>query len=169
VTDSGSQVAAVWESPSEERTRELGAALGRVLQPGDVVGLVGELGSGKTTLVQGIARGAGARGYVASPTFTLVREYEGRLRLYHVDLFRLQPEDLEGIGFDDLLEADGAVLVEWADRAAGHLPADTLWVEVVGTGAEVRTFRVRPAGERARGLVERWRAEVEAVGARPGR
>jgi tRNA threonylcarbamoyladenosine biosynthesis protein TsaE len=159
----------VWDSPSEERTRELGAALGRVLQPGDVVGLVGELGAGKTTFVQGIARGAGARGYVASPTFTLVREYEGRLRLYHVDLFRLQPQDLDSIGFDDLLDAGGAVLVEWADRAADRLPADTLWVEVTGTGAEVRTLRVRPAGGAARPLADRWRAEVEAVGARAGR
>ncbi len=162
------QVAAVWESPSEERTRELGAALGRVLRAGDVVGLVGELGAGKTTFVQGVARGASARGYVASPTFTLVREYEGRLRLYHVDLFRLQPEELDHIGFDELLDAGGAVLVEWADRAADRLPLDTLWVEVVGTGAEVRRLRVRPGGEAARALAERWRAEVESVGACAG-
>lgn len=163
------QVSAVWESASEERTRALGAALGRVLQPGDVVGLVGKLGAGKTTFVQGVAWGADVRGYVISPTFTLVRQYEGRLRLYHVDLFRLQPEELDSIGFDELLDGDGAVVVEWADRAADRLPPDTLWVEIVGSGDEIRSVRVSPAGEAARRLADRWRAEVEAVGAGSGR
>lgn len=155
-------LASVWESESEERTRALGAALGRVLRAGDVVGLVGVLGAGKTTFVQGVARGLGVRGYVASPTFTLVREYRGRLRLYHVDLFRIDAEEVDAIGFDDLLDAGGAVVVEWADRAADRLPQDCLWVYIEGSGEQPRLVRAQAAGPGSAALLGAWEAELEA-------
>ncbi len=152
----------VWTSPSEARTRQLGEALGRVLGPGHVVALVGELGAGKTTFVQGVAAGAGVRGYVASPTFTLVREYRGRLHLYHVDLFRIDATELDAIGFDEVLESSGAVLVEWADRARERMPQDCLWVYVMGTGGQPRTVRACVGGPKAAELLDAWAAEVEA-------
>lgn len=155
-----------WTSRSETSTRLLGKALGRVLRPGDVVGLVGELGAGKTTFVQGVAQGLQVRGYVASPTFTLVREYQGRLRLYHVDFFRIEPEELDAIGFDDLLDAGGAVVVEWADRAAHRLPRDCLWVSITGTGGEPRALRARATGPKSAVLLRTW--EMQAEGRRAG-
>jgi len=155
----------LWTSTGEGETRQLGAALGRVLRPGDVVGLVGELGAGKTTFVQGVARGLGVRGYVASPTFTLVREYQGRLRLYHVDLFRIQEEELEAIGFRELVDAGGAVVVEWADRAPGQLPRDCLWVRLQGSGEQPRALQAQATGPRSAALLRRWEEEVTRAGA----
>lgn len=157
-----------WTSATEEHTRRLGEALGRVLRPGDVVGLVGVLGAGKTTFVQGVALGLGVRGYVASPTFTLVREYQGRLRLYHVDLFRIDAKELDAIGFDDLLDAGGAVVVEWADRAVDRLPQDCLWVIIEGSGEQPRTLRVQAAGPESATLLSKWEAELEAQRAGTG-
>jgi tRNA threonylcarbamoyladenosine biosynthesis protein TsaE len=135
-----------------------------VLRAGDVVALVGELGAGKTTFVQGVARGVDVSGYVASPTFTLVREYRGRVDLYHVDLFRIGPEDLDGIGFDELLESGAAVVVEWADRAPQRMPRDCLWVHIHGTGSEVRTLQATASGPRSRQLLDLWEREAQRAG-----
>ncbi|MER3456128.1 MAG: tRNA (adenosine(37)-N6)-threonylcarbamoyltransferase complex ATPase subunit type 1 TsaE [candidate division GAL15 bacterium] len=151
-----------WISTSEAQTRQLGEALGRVLRSKDAVALTGQLGAGKTTFVQGVARGLGVRGYVASPTFPLVREYAGRLLLYHVDLFRIGPEDLDSIGFDELVDSRAAVVVEWADRAARRMPEDCLWVHLVGTGQQPRAIRVEAAGPVSEELLRRWEQEVEA-------
>lgn len=153
-----------WRSPGEAHTRALGEALGRVLRAGDVVALVGELGAGKTTFAQGVARGLGVSGYVASPTFTLVREYRGRVGLYHVDLFRIGPEDLGGIGFDELLDSGAAVVVEWADRAPERMPRDCLWVYIHGTGSEVRSLQVTACGPHSRQLLDLWEEEAERAG-----
>jgi tRNA threonylcarbamoyladenosine biosynthesis protein TsaE len=101
---------------SEEETSAAGERLAPRLRPGDVVLLHGDLGAGKTAFVRGLARGLGAPpDEVSSPTFTLVQEYRGRLTLYHVDLYRLQPHELEDLGLDELTEA-GVVAVEWAER-----------------------------------------------------
>lgn len=158
-----------WTSATEADTRRLGEALGRVLEPGDVVALVGELGAGKTTFVQGVARGLDVSGYVASPTFTLVREYPGRVYLYHVDLFRIGPEDLDAIGFDELLDSGGAAVVEWADRAPDRMPWDCLWVHVVGSGAQPRVVRVHATGPSSARLLRAWGQQAEAEGAGAGR
>src|SRR5690348_12674735 len=106
------------ESTSAEETFALGERLGALLRPGDFVGLMGELGAGKTQLVRGIAHGAGVNPReVASPTFAIVYPYRGRLPLYHADLYRLQDYDeLYATGFLDLVDAGGATLVEWLDR-----------------------------------------------------
>ena len=120
----------VVETGSAEETRALGESLAAVLRAGDVVLLQGDLGAGKTTLTQGVAKGLGIADYVQSPTFILVAEYDGRaadgtpLRLYHLDLYRLEGMgDLESIGFEDYLEPrDGVSVVEWPERAGGELP-----------------------------------------------
>ena len=129
-----------------EETRGFGERLACLLRPGDVVLLQGDLGTGKTTLTQGIARGLGIADYVQSPTFILVAEYDGRaadgtpLRLYHLDLYRLEGDaDLESIGFGDYLEpSDGVSVIEWPERAGGDLPEAYLLVRIEHAGEDTR-------------------------------
>lgn len=137
------------ETNSEAETIALGERLGRALAPGVVVALVGTLGSGKTHFVKGVARGAGVPVGVTvnSPTFVLVNEYEGRLHLYHIDVYRLGGgEELEALGFDEMIVSGGAVLVEWADRVEDCLPADRLRVAIEITGETARRFELAASG-----------------------
>lgn len=150
----------VIESTSPEQTRELGVRLGEVLQPGDFVGLVGDLGAGKTHFIRGIAEGAGVdRTQVASPTFAIVYPYEGgRIPLYHADLYRLADYDeLYATGFMDLIGGDGAMLVEWIDKVPEAAPPELLVLtfEHVPGAEERRRITVDPRGGR---YVERVRA-----------
>jgi len=104
-------------SESVEQTRRLGAILGGLLARGDVVLLHGELGAGKTAFTQGIGRGLGVAATVNSPTFTILKEYAGRLPLYHFDLYRIEdPGELESLGFVDYFAGDGVSVIEWAER-----------------------------------------------------
>jgi tRNA threonylcarbamoyladenosine biosynthesis protein TsaE len=141
---------------SAEETRALGRALGALLRPRDFVGLMGELGAGKTELVRGVAEGAGVpASEVTSPSFALVNIYEGRLRVYHVDLFRLASiDELYATGWDDVLESEGAVLVEWVDRIRAAAPSEGLAVRLSDEGASVRKLRLEANGARARDLLE---------------
>lgn len=121
-----------------EDTRGFGEALASVLRKGDVLALHGDLGAGKTTLVQGIARGLGFEGHVASPTFTLVREYRGRLTVHHVDVYRLRRvQDVVDLGLDEMT-ADGVVIVEWGDAVGDLLDPDRLTVGIVAGPDEGR-------------------------------
>ena len=131
-----------------EDTRDVGAALADVLRTHDVVVLTGELGAGKTTLVQGIARGLGATEHVASPTFTLVREYvSGRLPLAHVDLYRLQREqDVIDLALDELEGGERVLLVEWGDAVADLLADDRLRIELTADPDDVRHLRIATFG-----------------------
>ena len=109
------------------------------LAPNDVVGLVGDLGAGKTHFVKGLLQGLGSTEDATSPTFTLVHEYRsGRLPVFHFDFYRLsQPAELEEIGFDDYFAENGVVVIEWADRFAQALPDRTRWVRfAVGSASE---------------------------------
>lgn len=117
-------------------TRRLGREIARVLQPGDVVALSGDLGTGKTTLAQGIAEGLGVAGDVLSPTFTLMNEYtRARIPLLHVDAYRLAGvADVEQIGMEEYLENAWAMVVEWPERIAGALPEDHLLVTLTHDG-----------------------------------
>lgn len=115
-------------SRSAAWTRRLGERLGRLLAPGDVVALEGDLGAGKTLLVRGACAGARVpAAEVSSPSFAIVATYRGRIPVHHADLYRIGDEDeLYGTGFGDLVGGDGALLVEWADRVPGALPVERL-------------------------------------------
>jgi len=146
-------------SRSARATAALGERLGRALGPGDVVALLGELGAGKTQLVRGICRGARvSEREVASPTFTIVSSYRGRIPIHHADLYRVgDEEELWATGFEDLLGGEGAVLVEWADRALGALPVERLEVHLAhhATAPNMRHLELVGVGARAAELVKR--------------
>ena len=112
--------------------RDWGESFGQSLRPGDIVTLEGELGAGKTTLAQAICRGAGVTEEVTSPTFALVNQHEGeRGSVYHLDLYRLNgPDDLTNLGWDDIVNSDGIVLIEWPDRAGPRMPNDVIRVRL---------------------------------------
>jgi len=134
-----SRVDLVSDSPQE--TQEFGASLGQLLRSGEVICLEGELGSGKTTFIQGLGRGLGVDGPITSPTFTLVSEYRGKnLTFYHVDLYRVEGlREIIASGLDDLFFGDGVCAIEWAEKARGIVPRERLWV-TLRHGGERRRF-----------------------------
>ena len=143
-------------SETAAETRDVGAALAGILRPRDAVILTGELGAGKTTLVQGVARGLDVTDTVASPTFTLIKEYRGRLDVGHVDVYRLdRVQDVMDLGLDELGDGEAVLLVEWGDAVEELLPADHLTIELTlaDGGGERRRIVLTPAG---RSWVERW-------------
>ena len=126
----------------EEETGDIGERLAGTLRPGDVVLLYGELGAGKTAFVRGLARGLGAPAdEVSSPTFTLIQEYAGRIPLYHVDLYRLEPREIPDLGLDELVLGDGVVAIEWADRWPGR-PDAAVEVTIEHRGEDTRAVRI---------------------------
>ena len=118
-------------SNSPEETQNIGRALGAHASPGDVFPLTGPLGSGKTCLTQGIARGLGVQEHARSPTFVMVSQYQGRLTVYHIDLYRLNsPEEIDDLGLDEYLLGDGVCVVEWAERAPHIYPEHNLTIKI---------------------------------------
>lgn len=161
----GSPTSANWtfDAHGEAQTDALGVLLGKRLDAGSVVGLIGDLGAGKTSFVQGIAAGLDVnRSEVASPTFSLVREYRGSLPIYHFDTYRLKDTDefLE-LGADEMLAGDGVCLIEWADRMSDVLPKDVLWIEIRVTGETSRRFEFRAAGDRANRILSLLRESAK--------
>jgi tRNA threonylcarbamoyladenosine biosynthesis protein TsaE len=146
-------------STSERETEGLASALAQALEPGTVVALVGNLGAGKTRLVRAVCEALGIdRREIASPTFVLVHEYEGRLPVYHFDTYRLrQPSDFLGLGADEYMNSDGVCLIEWADRVAEWLPPDHLRVEILATGETTREFCFTATGPKSQRLVAHLR------------
>lgn len=137
------------ETETADRTRAVGEAVASLLQPRDTVILTGDLGAGKTTLVQGIGRGLGVEDHVASPTFTLVREYAGSLDVAHVDVYRLERiQDVVDLGLDELGGPERVLLVEWGDAISDLLPEDRLRVELTTArnDSEVRRIVLTPQG-----------------------
>ena len=117
---------------NEKETRAFGLALAKKLKPGAIVGLVGDLGTGKTTLTRYIAEGLGILEPIQSPTFTIIREHRnGRLPLFHFDVYRLEgPDDLFELGYEDYFFGQGVTIVEWADKVADLMPEETLWIHL---------------------------------------
>lgn len=147
-------------SHSPEQTRRLGERLGELLNASDVVCLSGDLGSGKTTFVSGVARGWGALEAATSPTFVLVNEYQRAdgLRLWHMDCYRLNSgAEALAVGFDDLLSDDGALLIEWPERVLEILPAERLNLSLRWLDVEKRAFRLEAAGEHYEALLQNFR------------
>ena len=160
-----------WDSYSVEETERMGQILGGLLRPGDVVALFGELGSGKTVLVRGIAAGLGCLpSQVHSPSFTLVNEYVCRprdaWRMAHLDLYRIRSEEeLPGIGWDEYVHSRHVVAVEWADRALRWLPRDHLRVSLETLGQDRRRLGVQGTGPRSSELARSW-LEAASVAAK---
>jgi len=118
-------------SHSVTETEAIGEALAKTLKGGDVVAYYGDLGAGKTAFTRGLARGLGCTGRVSSPTFTIVNEHEGRLPLFHFDMYRLSDEEeLFDIGWEDYLCRGGICAVEWSERVSGALPEDAITVTI---------------------------------------
>lgn len=133
---------------SQEQTQKLGDKLARELGPGSFVALSGPLGSGKTTLIQGICKGLGVKELVRSPCFVIMTQYPGKLQVYHFDLFRLKSrEELFSVGYEEYFYGDGICLVEWAEKAEDFLPrerVDVLLRIVSETKREIRLKKIRP-------------------------
>ena len=127
-------------SNSEVQTIKIGEELGKLLKPGSIIALRGELGSGKTVLVKGIARGLDVKEEPNSPTFVIMNAYRGRIPLYHFDLYRISgKEELEEIGYEDFFFGDGVTVVEWADRVEEVFPEDTIKIEITIPERRVET------------------------------
>lgn len=146
-------------------TREVGEVLAELLGPDDVVSLTGEPGAGKTTFVQGVGAGLGCGARVVSPTFTLVREYDGgRLHIFHLDVYRLNRiQDVLDLGVEDMLEGGGVTLIEWGDVIEGLLGSDYLEVELTlqDLTSEERAIRITAVGESWRSREEELTAATE--------
>jgi tRNA threonylcarbamoyladenosine biosynthesis protein TsaE len=142
---------------SETETEKLAEQLAAALEPGVVVALVGNLGAGKTRLVRAVAVALGVDPQaIASPTFVLVHEYEGRWPIYHFDTYRLNDAgDFAALGVDEYFNSGGVCFVEWADRVLDDLPDDYLRVEITVTGASTREFKFRGTGPKSQTVVTR--------------
>jgi len=144
-------------SKSPRETTRLGRALGSLLQAGDVVCLVGDLGSGKTCLAQGIAQGLEidpSQG-VTSPTFTLIHEFLGRLPLYHFDLYRLGgPDELWDLGPEEYFYGQGVTVIEWAEKARGIVPGERLDIELKHYREKEREIKITAFGARFQALLK---------------
>ncbi|WP_408009074.1 tRNA (adenosine(37)-N6)-threonylcarbamoyltransferase complex ATPase subunit type 1 TsaE [Pseudalkalibacillus sp. A8] len=143
---------------SPEETIKFGARLAEYLKPGDVITLEGDLGAGKTTFTKGLAEGLHIKRVVKSPTFTIIREYKGRLPLYHMDVYRLEDSD-EDLGFDEYFEGEGVTVVEWAHLIEDFLPADRLAITIRRVGDDERELMIEPTGERSNSVCEELRNE----------
>lgn len=149
-------------SRSPDQTRRLGIHLGGLLNLGDVICLEGNLGSGKTTLVQGIGRGWGTLDTVTSPTYVIVNEYRrpDHQRLFHLDAYRLESaQDMDVLDLDRMLE-QGPIVIEWAERIKEALPEQHLWIRLSYSAVEHRTMMLRPQGKRFEGTVNHLRRKI---------
>lgn len=141
-------------SHSPEETRELGTKIGRLCRAGDIIALDGDLGAGKTCLIQGLAEGLDVpkKSYVRSPTFTILNVHQGRVPLYHFDLYRLSDiDELEEIGYREYLYGDGVAALEWASNVEEAIPDECLRIAIKRTGEEEREIEITVTGERYEG------------------
>jgi tRNA threonylcarbamoyladenosine biosynthesis protein TsaE len=152
-------------SNNPEQTRKIGTKLGELAAPGDVILLVGSLGAGKTCLTQGIARGLGIHEYTASPSFVLVREYQRKLPLYHVDLYRLDRiKEVAQLGLDDYLYGKGVCVVEWADKGLSVLPQEHLLIEMQIVSPLKRKLSFMPQGTRYLEMLSKLKSILRGAG-----
>lgn len=148
-----------------EETQRIAAALAKMVVPGTVIALEGDLGAGKTHFTQGLARGLGVGEAVTSPTFNVMSVYDqGRLPLYHFDLYRLEDAlELEDIAFYDYVEADGVSCIEWAAKFPEEIPAQALWISITTREDNVRSIEVRTASGETQVLIDAWFARIQAA------
>jgi len=150
---------------SPEQTRRLGQVIGGLARGNDLYLLKGNLGTGKTHLVQGIAFGLGIDEYACSPSFMIAREYHGRLPLYHLDLYRLDHiEEIAGLGLDEYFRDDSVCAIEWAEKGAPVLPGDNLTIRLTHLPGEKRNISFIPHGNRYDELVDRLKISLQNNG-----
>ena len=139
-----------------EETDRFGKRLGELVQPGDVICLNGDLGAGKTTLSKSVGEGLGVEEYITSPTFTIINEYEGRIPLYHFDVYRLNHgEELYDLGVEDYFYGDGVCLIEWAQNIQDYLPDDRLELWIYRTdNPDDRIVELKSFGDRSEFLAK---------------
>ena len=136
---------------SENETIKLGYRIGQILKGGEVICLEGDLGAGKTSMTKGIGKALDIDGYITSPTFTIVNEYNGRIPLFHFDAYRLSgPEELFEIGFEDYMDRQGIIVIEWEKKKKSALPQQCIWIEIkkdFNHADNVRKISIDFAGE----------------------
>lgn len=137
----------IMKTNSSEDTAQFAARLALLLKQGDLLALEGDLGAGKTTFTQGLAKGLGIKRIVNSPTFTIIKEYHGRLPLYHMDVYRVE-NSFEDLGFDEYFEGDGVTVVEWAHLIDEQLPEERLTIYIYNEVNEERRIILVPKGQR---------------------
>jgi len=153
-------------SSSSEQTRAIATVLASSLGEGDVVVLSGDMGAGKTTFVQGAAEALGVKARVTSPTFVLMREYEGRARVVHVDVYRLSSlQELIDLGYEELFASDAVTFIEWGDAVSGLLPGDRIEVDIRPLGGDERRITISARGPAMRARLDAmpfgvWAAKV---------
>ncbi|GIN93408.1 tRNA (adenosine(37)-N6)-threonylcarbamoyltransferase complex ATPase subunit type 1 TsaE [Siminovitchia terrae] len=140
-------------SSNPEDTLEIARRLGKILKPADVLLLEGDLGAGKTTFTKGLASGLGIKRNVNSPTFTIIKEYHGRIPLYHMDVYRLE-DSFEDLGFDEYFYGDGVTVVEWAQFIEDQLPQSHLSLYIYHENQNQRRIVFQPTGTRYEALCE---------------
>lgn len=144
-----------------EQTQRLGARLGSLLRPGDLICLSGDMGAGKTVFTGGIGKGWGTKNPVTSPTYNLVHEHrrdKDKQRLYHLDCYRLRgSEDTYTIGFDDLIEGDDVIVLEWPERIQDVLPEERLWLHLRVVETNRRNLIFEGTGKRYKELIDKFR------------
>jgi tRNA threonylcarbamoyladenosine biosynthesis protein TsaE len=156
----------LFHSPREECSLRLGRAIGELIEPGDVLALWGELAAGKTLFTRGIARGLGIapKTRITSPTFTIINEYKARLRLYHLDLYRIcGPDDLETLPWQESLFSDGVAVIEWPERLGRLLPAERWDIRFSITGEQSREISLRGRGRKNRARAAKWAEILDKV------
>jgi tRNA threonylcarbamoyladenosine biosynthesis protein TsaE len=132
-----------------DETIDIGIKLGKALRPGDVVCLDGDLGSGKTHLTKGIALGLGIRDHITSPTFNIVNEYDGRIKFYHFDVYRVNdPDEIAAIGFDEYIFSDAASVIEWADYIRELIPEEHIQIQITKESETRRNISIQWFGKR---------------------
>jgi len=149
-----------FSTTSHEETIAAGKILGRSVDPGCVVGLIGDLGAGKTCFMKGVANGLNnvPETEVTSPTFTILQAYEGTVPLYHFDAYRLEGvEDLENVGFDDYIFGQGVSFIEWADNISRAIPEERMMIEIELTGDEDRLFKCSAQGEKHESVLNQFK------------
>ncbi|CAI9396683.1 MULTISPECIES: tRNA (adenosine(37)-N6)-threonylcarbamoyltransferase complex ATPase subunit type 1 TsaE [Bacillaceae] len=136
-----------WKADNVEETISFAERIGLLLKAGDVITLEGDLGAGKTTFTKGIAKGLGIAKTVNSPTFTIIKEYQGILPLYHMDVYRLKDSE-EDLGFEEYFEGDGVTVVEWAHLIEDQLPIEFLQIQLFYDDTSGRKIVLSPKGSR---------------------
>jgi len=156
----------VVQTRSSAETIRIGKSIGKLLLPGDIVALVGELGSGKTQFIKGMATGVGVGKptYISSPSFTLINEYPGRIPFYHIDLFRLKWEkEAEELGLEDYFQGEGITAIEWADKIPILLPKEMLLIRITYTEKNIRSIEIIAKGKRYLNLIDQIRSSEVRV------